>query len=126
MAQLSFCSKTTRVLCWDGERCSLVFFDITRVLRWDGERCSLIFFDTTRVLCWDGERFSLVFFDITRVLYWDGTLRFAVLPLSKPGWDEFSLSFYDGNQFSVLGSSTLPFCRLARQVGNGSVFSFSM
>ena len=33
------------------------------------------------------------------VLCWDGKLRVAVLPLSKPGWDEFSFSFCDLNQF---------------------------
>ena len=48
-------------------------------------------------------QFSLFFFDVTQcsVLCWDGKLRFAVLPPSKPSWDEFGLSFCDVNQISA-------------------------
>ena len=40
-------------------------------------------------------KFSLFFFDVKQcsVLCWDGKLRFAVLPLGKPSWNEFGLSF---------------------------------
>ena len=53
-------------LCWDGERFTLVFFELFDIVDLNRDvEASMEFFCSSVCFMWNGEPFSLVFFELT-------------------------------------------------------------